>query len=248
MKKLIAGNWKMNNSLEQSKQLAKDVAAGLAQDKGLLDTCDFAVFPPFLHIGAVQAEVNADIAVGVQNCAVYENGAYTGETSAEMVADAGCTHVILGHSERREYFKETDAAIADKAVKAHKSGLITVICVGETEAQRDAGEQEEIVRMQLDGSLPGCVTAENTVIAYEPVWAIGTGKTATAQDIEDMHAFIRNYLQEKLADGAKYRILYGGSVKPGNAAEILATPNVDGALIGGASLKADDYLGIAKAA
>lgn len=249
MKKLIAGNWKMNNTLEEAVSLASDIADGIAAEGGLLEKCDFAVFPPFVHIADVKSALDeVAVAVGGQNCAATDNGAYTGEVSVAMLQDIGCSAVILGHSERREYFKESNTDIAAKAVKAHEKGLVTIICVGEIEAEREAGKEVDIVGKQLKGSVPSCTTAENTVIAYEPVWAIGTGKVATIEDIKAMHALIRKTLGEMVDNPQNMRILYGGSVKPSNAAEIFATENVDGALIGGASLKAEDYLGIAQAA
>jgi triosephosphate isomerase len=185
--------------------------------------------------------------VGGQDCSTHDTGAFTGDIAAPMLKDVGCSAVILGHSERRQHHAESDQTVATKAVQAHQAGLMTIICVGETEAQRLAGQEKTVVKQQLDGSIPAGATASNTVIAYEPVWAIGTGKTATPADVADMHAFIRGILVEKMTDGAGVRILYGGSVKPDNAAELLAIRDVDGALIGGASLKADQYLAIAKA-
>lgn len=240
MKKLIAGNWKMNGTREMARSLIADIETGLTPD--IAKTCDFVVCPPFAYLGQVVEQVSG-VAVGAQDCSAYENGAYTGDVSAGMLDDIGCTYVILGHSERRQYFHETDRGIAVKAERAHAAGLITIICVGETEAQREQGTHQRVVGGQLGQSLPKTATAEDTVIAYEPVWAIGTGKTATTQDIAEMHAFIRSKLGSDT-----FRILYGGSMKPGNAAEILATPNVDGGLIGGASLKAEDFLAVAKAA
>ncbi len=162
-----------------------------------------------------------------------------------MLKDALCDYVILGHSERRQYHGETDEMVAEKAAKAHAAGLIAIICVGEQESEREQGAEQEIVAAQLAGSIPSSATSENTVIAYEPVWAIGTGKTATPEDVRAMHAFIRNKLQQQLETGEKMRILYGGSMKPDNAGELLATENVDGGLIGGASLTADQFLAIA---
>jgi triosephosphate isomerase len=245
MKKLIAGNWKMNGSVSAARTLAKDIAAGLGT---LRERCDFVVCPPALHLSVVKEALDETaVAVGGQDCALTENGAFTGDISAEMLADFGCSYVILGHSERRQYHKESDATVAAKGALAHKKGLITIICIGERESERDAGKAEGVVAAQLEGSLPASSTAENTVIAYEPVWAIGTGKTATPEDVRAMHLFIRAKLKEKLADSAQMRILYGGSVKPENAGALLSIDNVDGALIGGASLKADQYLGIARA-
>lgn len=250
-KKLIAGNWKMNGTLEGAANLAAAVSDGLRAERGLLDRCDFVVCPPFLHLAAAQEVLKAaaaPVALGAQDCAFAESGAYTGDVSAPMLKDFGCRYVILGHSERRQYHNESNDLIAKKAALAHASGLVAIICVGETEAQRAAGEESDVVENQLNESIPAGSTAENTVIAYEPVWAIGTGKTATVEDVRSMHAFIRRRLQESLADSAKVRILYGGSVKPDNAKELLAVPDVDGALIGGASLKADQYLAIARGA
>lgn len=240
MKKLIAGNWKMNGTQDSARALIEQIETGITPE--IAAACDFVICPPFPYLSTAVKQV-ATIAVGGQDCSFYNNGAYTGDVSASMLNDIGCTYVILGHSERRQYFHETDEGVATKAANAHAAGLITIICVGETEAEREQGRQESVVAEQLKGSLPKGWTAENTVIAYEPVWAIGTGKTATAQDIAAMHAFIRTQLGSDTT-----RILYGGSMKPGNAAEILATPNVDGGLIGGASLKAEDFLSIAKAA
>lgn len=251
MKKLIAGNWKMNGSEAGAASLINDIGDGIAQNKGLTDKCDFLVCPPFVHIHVVKRQIDHDhmpVDIGGQDCAATENGAHTGETSAAMLKDLGCRYVILGHSERRADQQENSLYINEKAARAHMQGIITVICVGESEEEREAGKEFEIVGQQLAESLPDGVTAENTVIAYEPVWAIGTGKNATPDDVKAMHAFIREKLQEKLADAANIRILYGGSVKPENASSLFEVENVDGALIGGASLKAEQFLGIAEAA
>lgn len=240
MKKLIAGNWKMNGTLSGAIKLARDVVEDIRKNPDILTRCDFLVCPPALHLVPVAAELSAAVALGAQDCSRFDNGAYTGDVSAPMLKDIGCTYAILGHSERRQYFGDTDAAIRQKAEKAQAAGLIALICVGETQTQREEGQEEAVVGEQLKNALPAGCTAENTVIAYEPVWAIGTGKVATAEDIRKMHAFIRN----KVADKG-IRILYGGSVKPANAGEIFAIPHVDGALIGGASLKSSDFMGIA---
>lgn len=240
MKKLIAGNWKMNGSRAFARNLIAGIGEGMTPD--IMAACDLLVCPPFPYLGSL-TERAAGIALGAQDCSVYEDGAYTGDVSAGMLNDIGCTYVILGHSERRQYFGETDASVRAKAARANAAGLVTIICVGETDAQREQGIQEQIVSTQLKGSLPDGYDDTNTVIAYEPVWAIGTGKTATTDDVAAMHAFIRAQLKND-----NIRILYGGSMKPANAAEILAAPNVDGGLIGGASLKAGDFLSIAKAA
>jgi triosephosphate isomerase (TIM) len=188
------------------------------------------------------------IQIGAQDCHPGASGAHTGDISAEMLADAGATAVIVGHSERRADHGETDALVRQKAEAAWRAALIAIVCVGETQGQRDAGQALEVVGRQLAGSLPEGTTAANLVVAYEPVWAIGTGRTPTPQDVQDVHGFIRDELSERFKEeGNKIRILYGGSVKPSNAAELMAVPNVNGALIGGASLKATDFLAIAAA-
>ncbi len=246
MKKLIAGNWKMNGDARGAEALMKGVEEAIAQNPAILERCDFVVCPPFVHIPMVK-DLSSVVAVGGQDCSRAESGAYTGDIAAAMLKDIGATYVILGHSERRQYHEESDELIAAKAQAALKAGLTVIICVGETEQERTGGLEESVVAGQLERSLPKGVTAENCVIAYEPVWAIGTGKTATAGDIGKMHGFIREKLAESLADAAKVRILYGGSVKPANAEEIFGVENVDGALIGGASLKVADFMGIAEA-
>lgn len=247
MKKLIAGNWKMNGNTGFSQALLGDILQEINANSGLLQKCNFLVFPPFPYI-SVAVQVGGDIvAVGAQDCSIHKEGAYTGEVSPVMIADCGAKYVLVGHSERRQYHHETDEIVAAKAKAAHEQGLISVICVGETLEQREAGQEKDVVARQLQKSLPDCATAQNTVIAYEPVWAIGTGKTACADDVRNMHGFIREKLQEQLADSQKMRILYGGSMKPENAGELFAIENVDGGLIGGASLKTDSFLAIAKA-
>ena len=239
MKKLIAGNWKMNGSLEQSKALVAEITEKLEDYPALKEICDFLICPPFPYLASVK---DCGLLTGAQDCSVHQSGAYTGDISPEMIKDCGGTYVILGHSERREYHSESDHYIAQKAKAAHVAGLHTIICVGETETQRDHGEEKDVVAKQLEDSMPDCSNADNTVIAYEPVWAIGTGKTATPDDVESMHGFIR----EKV--GPDMCILYGGSMKPENAAALLSTPNVDGGLIGGASLKAEQFIAIGLAA
>jgi triosephosphate isomerase (TIM) len=248
-KKLIAGNWKMNGSAASARTLSVDVAKGLTD--ALNERCDFLLCPPFVHLGLVRDTIEKnsdDIMLGAQDCAATPNGAYTGNISAEMLADMGCRYVILGHSERRNYQKETSEEVAAKALRAHGAGLKTIICVGEKEKERETGHEMDVVSGQLELSLPETATGANTVIAYEPVWAIGTGKTATPEDIRLMHKFIREKLQERLEDSSQLRILYGGSVKPENAGEIFAIPDVNGALIGGASLDAKQFLDIARSA
>lgn len=251
MKKLIAGNWKMNGTEPGAVTLISDIATRLDKNKELLDRCDFLVCPPTVHIHVVKRRIDhghAPVDVGGQDCAATENGAYTGDVSAVMLKDIGCHYVILGHSERRMYHKESSALISAKAALAHAHGLIAIICVGEKEEERDAGKEFEVVGSQLKESIPAGATALNTVIAYEPVWAIGTGKSATPEDVKAMHDFIRERSKENVADSANMRILYGGSVKPENASSLFEVKNVNGALIGGASLKAEQFLGIAEAA
>lgn len=250
MKKLIAGNWKMNGARSSAHALFENIANGVKAGPHITETCDLLVCPTYLHLPLVQqhrTQHNVDIAIGAQNCSSHNDGAYTGEISAAMLIDLGCEYVIIGHSERRHHHRETSIEIGRKVEKAHEYGLTTIICVGEKEDEREEGGAKDIVEEQLHQSIPKGSTAENTVIAYEPVWAIGTGKTATPDDVADMHEFIRGKLQEKLEDSEKVRILYGGSVKPDNAAELLSIDNVNGALIGGASLDAESFLGIAKA-
>jgi len=237
----------MNGTEEGARSLIKEIAAGIGN---LPECCDFLVCPPMIHMQTTRdviKETGAAIACGGQDCAATENGAFTGDISAEMLAAFGCSYVIVGHSERRQIHKEEDHKIADKAAAAHSKGLTAIICVGESENERDAGYERDVVERQLAGSIPPSATALNTVIAYEPVWAIGTGKTASPEDVRGMHKFIRSNLKEKLEESTKMRILYGGSVKPDNAAALFTIENVDGALIGGASLKADQYLAIAGA-
>lgn len=249
-KKLIAGNWKMNGNLDEAKGLIADIINGIFGAPVLKEYCDFLVCPPYLHLYAIRHALHGrdDVLFGGQDCSANENGAFTGDTSAAMLKDSGCSYVILGHSERRQHHFETDEMVRRKAALAHAQGLKTIICVGEKESEREQGAHQVVVGSQLESSLPDSATAENTVIAYEPVWAIGTGKTATPEDVKTMHAFIRGQLAERLENSEKLRILYGGSMKPDNARELLATENVDGGLIGGASLSAEQFLAIAKAA
>jgi triosephosphate isomerase len=242
MRQLIAGNWKMNGLSAEAAAIVTPLRAGAT---GL--ACDLLVCPPFTQIAAVAALLaGSAVAVGGQDCHVNEKGAHTGDISAAMLRDAGATWVILGHSERRQDHRETDALVQAKTKAAVAAGLSPIVCVGETEAQRSAGQQNQVVGAQLAGSLPPDFAG---VVAYEPVWAIGTGKTATEDDVAAMHKFIRESLVKHLgANGEAIRILYGGSVRPANAGSLLAVPHVGGALVGGASLNATDFLGIAKAA
>ncbi len=244
---LVAGNWKMNG-LKASIAMLDAVAAGY--DGGLKAGVDLLVCPPATLLAAfAQRAVGTRLAIGGQDCHAKESGAYTGEIAAEMLADAGATAVILGHSERRQYFLETDSIVAEKALAAWRAGLVAIVCVGETQAEREAGKTLTVVRRQLRRSVPEGATPANLVVAYEPVWAIGTGLTPTAADVAEVHALIRAELRRIVGSAAapQVRILYGGSVKPSNAAELMGVANVDGALVGGASLKAEDFLGIAAA-
>lgn len=238
-RKLIAGNWKMNGNLAALAELQGIADAAAAHPK-----VDVAICPPFTLIAAAVAAQPA-LAIGAQDCHEKVSGAHTGNISAGMLREAGAKLVIIGHSERRADQFENDALVQAKAVAAINAGLIAIVCVGETEAQRDAGEAIAIVTGQVRGSIPADATAEQLVVAYEPVWAIGTGRTPTVQDVADMHAAIRATLNEVLgAAGPAVRILYGGSVKPDNARELLAVNDVDGALVGGASLTAAQFVPI----
>ena len=239
--KLIAGNWKMNGLRADGLALAR----GLAQRAraGTPAGAELLVCPPATLLHAVhEALASSPVALGGQDCHAQSKGAFTGEVSAEMLADAGCSHVVLGHSERRHGLGETDALVRDKVAAAWRAGLVAILCVGETRGEREAGRADAVVAAQLAGSIPAEADTARLIVAYEPVWAIGTGLTPTAADIAAIHAGIR----ERLPQGC--RILYGGSVNPGNAAEILRIDGVDGGLIGGASLKAEDFWAIAASA
>jgi triosephosphate isomerase len=240
---LIAGNWKMNGL----KSSIVEFDAMLAGASALAAKADLLVCPPATLIcGFADKARGSKLVVGAQDCHPKASGAHTGDISAEMLADAGARAVIVGHSERRADHGESDALVRQKAEAAWRAGLPAIVCIGETREQRDAGQTLDICGGQLKGSLPDGSTGANMVVAYEPVWAIGTGLTPTAKDVEEVHRFIRGVLAVRFADeGAKIRILYGGSVKPSNAAELMAVANVNGALVGGASLKAADFLAIA---
>ena len=242
MPQLIAGNWKMHCLAGEAIALARDIAAGA---EGI--AADLLVCPTALHVAAVsQALQGTRVGVGGQDCHPTKQGAHTGDIAGPMLRDAGAGWVILGHSERRQNHGETDELVREKTLAAVDAGLIPIVCVGETADQRSGGQETEVVGWQLAGSLP---KPFNGVVAYEPVWAIGTGKTATNQDVATMHGFIRDELVRQFGDaGHAIRILYGGSVRPANAASLLAVPHVGGALVGGASLKAEDFLAIARAA
>ncbi|MEM5495112.1 triose-phosphate isomerase [Hoeflea sp. AS16] len=243
---LVAGNWKMNGTRENLAEL-KAMAEGLGPD--LTDKIDALICPPatLLYVGTAVAE-HTPLSIGAQDCHEKQSGAYTGDISAAMIADCLGTHVLVGHSERRTLHGESNETVRAKAEAAKAAGLTRIICIGETEAERKAGDTLKVLGQQLAGSVPDGATAVDTVIAYEPVWAIGTGLTPTVADVSEAHAFIRAEMQNRFAgEGAHMRLLYGGSVKPDNAAELLGVPHVDGALIGGASLKAADFLAICKA-
>lgn len=243
VKPLVAGNWKMNGT---SAELAEAIAIGAGAKPALFD---LALAPPATLIERMaRALAGAPVAVGGQDCHANVKGAHTGDVAAEMLKEAGASFAIVGHSERRTDHAETDAQVRAKAEAAKRAGLVAIVCIGETRAERESGRTLDVVGTQLAGSLPAGMSAAELVVAYEPVWAIGTGLTPTATDVAEVHAFIRAKLVETCgAEGAKVRILYGGSVKPSNAVELMAVANVDGALVGGASLKAVDFLGIAAA-
>src|ERR1700712_2629981 len=241
---LIAGNWKMNG-LKASMPEFEAMLAGAAK---VAAKADLLVCPPATLIAsfAEKARGSKTLSVGAEDCHPKASGAHTGDLSAEMLADAGGSSIIVGHSERRADHGETDALVRQKAEAAWRAGLVAIVCIGETQQQRDAGKTLDICGGQLAGSLPGGSTSANLVVAYEPVWAIGTGLTPTTGDVEKVHKFIRGVLTDRFkAEGGKVRILYGGSVKPSNAKELMAVANVNGALVGGASLKAADFLAIA---
>ncbi|MHB1305419.1 MAG: triose-phosphate isomerase [Acidiphilium sp.] len=240
MRQMIAGNWKMNGTLAG--------IAGFAEAmKRTPEGCDLLICPPAPLIAPLRAALgDAPVAVGAQDCAAKRSGPHTGDISADLLAEIGASHVILGHSERRANHAETSSLVREKARAAIAAGLVPIVCVGETEGERDAGEAETVVRAQLAGSLTEDFAG---LVAYEPVWAIGSGKTPSEDDVAAMHAAIRAALKRQLGEaGEAVLILYGGSVKPSNAASLLAIPEVGGALVGGASLKAEDFLGIAAAA
>jgi triosephosphate isomerase len=242
---LIAGNWKMNGL----KASWSEFEAMLSGSSEVSEKADLLVCPPATLLAgfADKARGAKALAVGTQDCHPEPSGAHTGDISAEMLADAGASAIIVGHSERRADHGETDALVHQKAEAVWRAGLTAIVCIGETQSQRDAGQTLDILRGQLDNSLPAASKADNLVVAYEPVWAIGTGLTPTAADVEQIHKFIRELLVQRFKEeGARMRILYGGSVKPSNAAELMAVANVNGALVGGASLKAADFLAIAK--
>ncbi len=243
---LVAGNWKMNGLMAS---LAEVAAMGTAYDPALKAKVELIICPPATLIGlALEAATQGGVGLGGQDCHVAASGAHTGDISAEMLKDAGGAYVIVGHSERRADHGEADAVVQAKAAAAIRAGLTPIICVGETRAEREAGEALAVVGRQIEGSLPADAP-ETIVVAYEPVWAIGTGLTPTPADVAEMHAFARERIEARLGGGKSesVRILYGGSVKPANARELMGVPNVDGALVGGASLTTKDFMAIAGA-
>jgi len=245
MRPLIAGNWKMNGTGQSLPGIAA-LAENLASEP---PRADVLICPPFTLLSRAVATVEGRIPVGAQDCHERISGAFTGDISAEMLRDAGAVSVIVGHSERRRYHHETDAMVAAKAEAAWRAGLMAIICIGETEAEREAGHAEKVVHGQIMASVPRGAQPATTAIAYEPVWAIGTGRIPESDEIVAMHTLIRDSLESRCgAEGGSIRILYGGSVNPANALEILALPNVSGALVGGASLRAEDFLAIIRSA
>jgi len=248
--KIVAGNWKMNLDRAQARELSAAVAAR----RGEAAAVELVLCPPAVYVesvGATLAGAKSDVGLGAQNMLDKPSGAFTGEVAPPMLVDLGCGYVILGHSERRTLFGETDAAVNAKTKAALAAGLVPIVCVGETLEEREAGRTSAVVTGQVQGSLAGLSPAEleKVVVAYEPVWAIGTGKVATPEQAQEVHALIRGLLARLSSPdvAGRVRIQYGGSVKPDNAADLARQPDIDGALVGGASLKADDFLGIAKA-
>ena len=244
---LIAANWKMNGLKSDGVALAQAVAAH-ARSVGTALPGDVLVSPPATLLDAVStALAGSPVLLGGQDCHAQPSGAFTGDISAPMLKDLGASHVILGHSESRTLHGESDEQVAAKVAAARSAGLIAIVCVGETEAQRDSGDTLGVIVRQIDRSIPSDAAAVEIVVAYEPVWAIGTGRTPTLAEIAEVHQAIRSRLAARIGGGDTVRILYGGSVKPSNAAEVLALEDVDGALVGGASLKADDFIAIVMA-
>ena len=245
-KNIVAGNWKMNKTLQEGLDLATGLDAAL-KNKSL--NCDVIIGTPFIHLASVTAAIDTNkIGVAAENCADKASGAYTGEVSAAMVKSTGAEYVILGHSERREYYNETPEILKEKVLLALENGLKVIFCIGESLAEREANKQNEGVKAELEGSVFN-LSAEDfskIIIAYEPIWAIGTGKTATAEQAEEIHAYIRSVIADKYGKevAENTSILYGGSCKASNAPELFAKPNIDGGLIGGASLKVEDFCGI----
>lgn len=248
-KNIVAGNWKMNTTLPEGVKLAKDVNEAL---KSVTPKCDVIIAVPFTHLASVNEVIdNTKLGLGAENCADHTSGAYTGEVSAPMVASTGATYVILGHSERRQYYGETSEILKEKVGLALANNLTPIFCIGEVLEERENGSYFDVVKAQIEDALFGLSADDfsKLILAYEPVWAIGTGKTATDEQAEEMHAFIRGVIADKYGKevAENTSILYGGSCKPSNAKALFAKPNVDGGLIGGASLAADSFMGIVTA-
>ena len=247
-KKIVAGNWKMNKNLQEGIALATELNNALSAKPN----CDVVICTPFIHLAKVSEVINHNIiGLGAENCADKEKGAFTGEVSAEMVKSTGAEYVILGHSERREYYKETYDILKEKVQLALANGLKVIFCIGESLAEREANKQNEVVKAELEGSVFNLSADDfsKIIIAYEPIWAIGTGKTATSDQAEEIHAYIRSVIAAKYGKevAENTSILYGGSCKASNAPELFTKPDIDGGLIGGASLKCEDFMGIIKA-
>ena len=248
-KKIVAGNWKMNLNLQEGVALAKELNEALTAEK---PNCDVIICTPFIHLASVAQAIDQNVlALGAENCADKEKGAYTGEVSAEMVKSTGAQYVIIGHSERRGYYAETPEILKEKVLLALKNGLKVIFCIGESLEEREANKQNEVVKAELEGSVFNLSEEDfrKIIIAYEPIWAIGTGKTATSDQAEEIHAYIRSIIAEKYGNAVAEdtSILYGGSCKASNAPELFAKPDIDGGLIGGAALKAADFRGIINA-
>lgn len=248
-KKIVAGNWKMNLNLQEGVALATEINGVLSQQKA---NCDVIICTPFIHLATIADKIDQNVLkLGAENCADKEKGAYTGEVSAEMIHSTGAQYVIIGHSERRQYYGETAEILKEKVLLALKNNLKVIFCIGETLEEREAGKQNEVVKAELEGSVFNLSKEdfEKVIIAYEPIWAIGTGKTATAEQAEEIHAYIRKSIADNYNDDVANNtsILYGGSCKASNAPELFAKPDIDGGLIGGASLKASDFMGIVDA-
>ena len=245
-KKIVAGNWKMNLNLQQGVALAKELNEQLTAEK---PNCDVIICTPFIHLASIAEFLDQNIiGLGAENCADKEKGAYTGEVSAEMVKSTGAQYVIIGHSERRGIYGETPEILKEKVKLALANNLKVIFCIGESLEEREAGKQNDVVKAELEGSVFDLTEEDfkNIIIAYEPIWAIGTGKTATSDQAEEIHAYVRSLVAEKYGKqvAEDTSILYGGSCKPSNAAELFAKEDIDGGLIGGASLKAADFRGI----
>ncbi len=249
-RKVIAGNWKMHNDLSESQNLISKLTSGLSSKKF---NCDVIICPPFTSLSEASSLIKGSpVKLGAQNMYFMESGAYTGEVSVKMLKSVGCEYVILGHSERRTIFKESDGLINEKLKAALKAGLKPIFCVGETLEERESGKEKDVLKTQLSGGLNeiSLDQMKNIIIAYEPVWAIGTGKTATPGQAEEMHDFIRSYIKDDFTPETAENLIiqYGGSVKPDNAKELLSQQDIDGALVGGACLKADSFISIIESA